>query len=118
MAGERRAAMEKVTNDWIAAGKIERPTRFEGWAAATFPILKNNGDWRGLSDERGLNARVVKDNYPLPSIESILERQGRRKLFSVLNLKDAFSQVGLTPECRHLTTVHTPHGPMQWKVLP
>ena len=39
-------------------------------------------------------------------------------MFSVLDLKDAFSQVGLTPECRHLTTIHTPLGPKQWKVLP
>ena len=118
MAGERRAAMEKVAKDWVAVGKVERPTRFEGWAAATFPILKKNGDWRGLSDERGLNSRVVKDNYPLPSIEGILERQGRRKMFSVLDLKDAFSQVSLTPACRHLTTIHTPLGLMQWKCLP
>ena len=116
--GERKEAMKKIAEEWLEAGKIERPSRFEGWAAATFPILKKNGKWRGIADERGLNARVQRDQYPLPNIEHILQRQGLRKLFTVLDLKDAFSQVGLVPSCRHLTTMHTPLGQMQSKVLP
>ena len=39
-------------------------------------------------------------------------------MFSKLDLKDAFSQVPLSEECRHLTTINTPLGPFQWRVLP
>ena len=118
MAGERRKAMEEIVQQWIDAGKIERPTKHEGWGAAVFPIPKKNGEWRGISDHRGLNERVLRDNYPLPRIEGILERKGRCKMFSKLDLKDAFSQVPLSEECRHLTTINTPLGPFQWMVLP
>ena len=83
-----------------------------------FPISKKNGEFRGIKDQRGLNERVQRDNYPLPLIEGIFERKGRCRLFSKLDLKDAFSQVGLSPECRHLTTINTPLGPYQWTVLP
>jgi hypothetical protein len=108
LAGDRRKAMEDVVQQWIDAGKIERPTKHEGWGAAVFPIPKKSGEWRGISDHRGLNERVQRDNYPLPLIEGILERKGRCKMFSKLDLKDAFSQVPLSPECRHLTTINTP----------
>jgi hypothetical protein len=118
LAGDRRKAMEDVVQQWIDAGKIERPTKHEGWGAAVFPIPKKSGEWRGISDHRGLNERVQRDNYPLPLIEGILERKGRCKMFSKLDLKDAFSQVPLSPECRHLTTINTPLGPFQWRVLP
>ena len=118
LTGERRKAMEDIVQKWIDVGKIERPLRNEGWGAAVFPIPKKNGEYRGITDQRGLNERVQRDNYPLPLIEGILERKGRCRLFSKLDLKDAFSQVGLSPECRHLTTINTPLGPFQWKVLP
>ena len=118
LTGERRQAMEEIVQKWVDVGKIERPTRNEGWGAAVFPIPKKNGEYRGITDQRGLNERVLRDNYPLPLIEGILERKGRCRMFSKLDLKDAFSQVPLAPECRHLTTINTPLGPYQWKVLP
>ena len=59
LAGERRKAMEDIVQQWIDVGKIERPTKNEGWGAPVFPIPKKNGDFRGISDHRGLNQRVL-----------------------------------------------------------
>ena len=42
----------------------------------------------------------------------------RCRMFSKLDLKDAFSQIKLSEDCRHLTTINTPLGPYQWRVLP
>ena len=39
-------------------------------------------------------------------------------MFSKLDLKDAFSQKEFSEDCRHLTTINTPMGPYQWRVLP
>ena len=66
LAGDRRKAMEDVVQQCIDAGKIELPTKHEGWGAAVFPIPKKCGEWRGISDHRGLNERVQRYNYPLP----------------------------------------------------
>ena len=110
--------MEDIVNQWVEVGKIERPTKHEGWGAPVFPIPKKNGEWRGISDHRGLNERVQRDNYPLPLIEGILERKGRCKMFTKLELNDAFSQVPLSPECRHLTTINTPWDLFNGKCYP
>ena len=90
--------MVKIVLDWIDAGTIERPQEYMGWVAAVFPIPKKNGTFRGISDHRGLNERVQKDNYPLPLIENILEKRGRCTMFSKLDLKDAFSQVPISED--------------------
>ena len=42
--------MEDIVQKWIDVGKIERPTRNEGWGAAVFPIPKKNGEFRGITD--------------------------------------------------------------------
>ena len=39
-------------------------------------------------------------------------------MFYKLEFNDAFSQNRLCEDCRHLTTINTPMGPYQWRVLP
>ena len=53
----------------------------------------------------------------MPRIEDILVRQGRRHIFSVMDLKDAFHQVPLHPDSRSYTCTSTPRGTKQWKVV-
>ena len=48
------------------------------------------GRWRGVVDFRWLNENTLEDGYPLPRIADILTTMGRKKVFSVLDLKDAF----------------------------
>ena len=50
----------------------------------------------------------MADSYPLPRIEDILVDQGKRTLYSVLDLKDAFHQVPLALDSRPLTCCSTP----------
>ena len=52
LAGERRKAMEEIVEKWIDVGKIERPSKGEGWGAAVFPIPKKSGKFRGVFDLR------------------------------------------------------------------
>ena len=85
--------MEDIDQQLIDVGRIERPTKNEGWGAPVFPIPKKNGYFRGISDHRGLNQRVLRDNYPIPLIEGILERKGRCMMFYKLDIKDAFLQI-------------------------
>jgi hypothetical protein len=115
LAGERLAAMTKISDFWI-----EKELAEEGmtpWSSPAFPVAKKGGRWRGVIDFRYLNENTLSDGYPLPRIEDILMKQAKNTVFSILDLKDAFHQIPMAPECRGLTGTSTPRGSLQWKVL-
>ena len=84
-----------------------------------FPVKKKEaGKWRLVVDYRVPNAATIPDSYPLPRIEEILARQGHFKIWSVLDLKAGYHQVPLKAESRPITSMATPKGPRQWRVVP
>ena len=53
--------------------KIIVPLRYSSWVANLVPVRKKNGEIRLCVDFRNLNRSSLKDNYPLPKIEQILQ---------------------------------------------
>ena len=119
LCGERREALICEVKKWLHQHKISPAPPNTGWSSPAFVIpKKTKGTWRGLVDLRGVNDRIVTDTYVIPLIDEILTRQGRKHIWSVLDLKDAFSQVPVAPECRPITTCSTPIGQFVWNVVP
>ena len=117
--GEKNNAMKTIGQQWLDAKFIERPTEKNcEWLAQAFAVPKKSATfpWRGVVDMRGLNSQTRGCNYPLPKIEDILVSQGKNFIFSVLDLRQAFHQQPMHPDCRHLTSTYTPLGIFQWKV--
>ena len=71
-----------------------------------------------MVDYRGLNEQTEHDSYLLPLIDSILQKQQKMRIFTVLDLKHGYQQMPLHPDSRPCTAMSTPLGPMQWKVVP
>jgi hypothetical protein len=116
VAGERREAMVKVFQKLEEEGKIERG--MGSWISPAFPVAKENpGEYRLVIDYRKLNEATIMDAQPLPRIEDILVRQGKFKIWTVLDLKDGFHQIPIREDCKHFTCMSTPVGVFQWKVL-
>ena len=113
--GERREAHAKLLDEAVTAGKLE-PGRGP-WNTPSFPVPKKRpGEYRLVQDLRPQNAVTIKDGHPLPLIGLILVRQGRHRMWSVLDLTDGYHQMPLKREHRHITCMSTPRGTMQWKV--
>ena len=60
-----------------------------------------------MVDYRALNDATVTDAHPLPRIEDILQRQGRFRLWTVLDMKHGYHQVPLREQDRHYTCMTT-----------
>ena len=117
LRGERKEAMEKILRDFIQRGWLE-PCHSE-WASPCFVVPKKvAGEWRLVVDYRGLNAQTQHDSYTLPLIEDMLQKQHRRRIFTVIDLKHGYHQMPLAEESRACTAMSTPLGPLQWKVMP
>ena len=54
--------------------KIIVPLRHSSWVANLVPVRKKNGEIRLCVDFRNLNRSSLKDIYPLPKIEQILQK--------------------------------------------
>ncbi len=85
------------------------------------PILfvkKANGSLRFCIDFRRLNALTHKDLYPLPLIDETLSRLARAKIFTKLDIRQAFHRIQIHPDSEELTTFRTRYGAYKCKVLP
>ena len=89
------------------------------WASPRFVVPeKAAGEWRLVVDHRGLNAQTQHDSYTLPLIEDMLQKQHRRRIFTVIDLRLGYHQMPLAEESCACTAMSTPLGHLQWKPMP
>lgn len=81
------------------------------------PVLKDNGEVRLCVDMRRANAAIVRENHPLPTMDKLLPKMKNAKFFSKLDIKDAFHQIEILPDSRHITTFITSKGLFRYKRL-
>ena len=79
---------------------------------------KKSGDLRLCVDYRLLNKKTVKDAYPLPRIEETLDFMAGSKVYSVVDLRKAYAQVGVAEQDIHKTAFTTPMGLFEYTRMP
>lgn len=81
-------------------------------------VKKRDGTPRVCVDYRALNRIVVKDRYPLPLIEDILDRLQNARVFSSIDLKNGFFHVSISKDDRKYTSFVTHNGQYQFLKVP
>lgn len=74
--------------------------------------------WRLVVDFRKLNDKIVNDKFPLTRLDDILDKLGRAKYFSTLDMTSSFHQIELDHDSRPYTAFSTPNGHYQYTRLP
>ena len=64
------------------------PLRYSNWVANLVPVRKKNREIRLCVDFRNLNKASLKDNYPLPKMDQLLQMVSGAQIISML---DGFS---------------------------
>ena len=64
-----------------------------------------------------LNAITIKDAFPIPIVDELLNELNEAQIFSKLDLRYWCHQVLGHPEDRHKTAFRTHHGHFQWLVM-
>ena len=69
----------------------------------------------GCVDLRNVNEAIVEDKFPLPHIDELLSEMRGSKVFTTLDLTNAYHQLLLHEDSRHLTTFITHKGLFRYK---
>jgi hypothetical protein len=81
-------------------------------------VRKKNGDIRLCVDFRNLNQLSLKDNYPLPNMEHLLQRVTSVGMMSMLDGFSGYNQVLVKREDQLKTTFTTPWGTFMYLRMP
>jgi len=95
-----------MVNELLEQGVV-RPSK-SPYASPAFLVPKRNGGYCMVVDYRKVNAKVVFDSYPMPTIEQALEQFGGTVVFSVFDLNSAYYQIPLSKRSRCVTAFCTP----------
>ncbi|XP_047991724.1 uncharacterized protein K02A2.6-like isoform X2 [Leguminivora glycinivorella] len=109
--------VEEKLQDLIKRDIIEEVSGSSKWVSPIVPILKENGELRLCVDMRRANAAIMRENHPLPTMDKLLPQVRDAKYFSKLDIRDAFHQLELHPDSRHITTFITSLGMYRYKRL-
>lgn len=109
--------VEEKLDELLKADIIEPVRGHSDWVSPIVVIAKDNGDIRLCVDMRQVNKAVKRENHLMPMFEDFLPRLRSAKIFSRLDVKNAFHQIELDPSCRHITTFITHKGMYRYKRL-
>ncbi|GFT09080.1 retrovirus-related Pol polyprotein from transposon 412 [Trichonephila clavipes] len=102
LAFTERQEVNKQIEKWLNEGII-RPSSLE-YASPIIMVKKKDGSSRMRIDYRKLNQKLVKDKFPLPLIEDVLDTLQEAKVYSTLDLRNGFFHVDVDEDCKKYTS--------------
>ncbi|GFX43004.1 retrovirus-related Pol polyprotein from transposon 17.6 [Trichonephila clavipes] len=111
-----RKEVNKQIEEWLNEGII-RPSSAE-YASPIVMVKKKDGSSRMCIDYRKLNQKLVKDKFPLPIIEDVLDTLQEEKIYSTLDLRNGFFHVDVDEDYRKYTSFIVPDGQFEFNKVP
>lgn len=97
--------------------KILQPSN-SSWCSTTLVVPKPDGSHRFVNNFRALNAVTVKDKYPLPRMDDLIDQMTNSSWYCAIDLKNAYFQIPLEEESRPKTAFATSQGLFEYTVMP
>ena len=113
-----RARLKETLDDLVCQeilAPVEQPIL---WISSMVVVPKKDVTLRICLDPKDLNKAILREHYPLPTIEDIATRLYGVKVFSILDVSKGFWHVLLDEQSSFLTTFHTPFGRYRWRRMP
>ncbi|UYV67231.1 K02A2.6-like, partial [Cordylochernes scorpioides] len=113
---KERDIIKEQIDEMLTEGII-RPSS-SPWSFPVILVKKRDGKYRFCVDYRKLNNVTVKDVYPIPRIDEVMDTLQGSIYFSAIDLRSGYWQVEVEERDKEKTAFTTAHGLYEFNVLP